>query len=129
MPQLAVISSSGEQRRESEGLRTSEVGNRHQQHAESLAGLLSSLMPLNHASAADTFLLSRACGQDQHVVPPQKNWGYRRAVCLVEVEADEMEYLTQSRNPRGSILIQTYYSVYYIYIDTAALKSHPRSTT
>lgn len=72
------------------------------------------------------------CGHDrarssvQQAAPPQNNQGQTHTVCHVKIEADEMEYLTQSRNPTGSILSQSYYSVYYIYIGTTALKSHPR---
>lgn len=43
-------------------------------------------------------------------------------VCHVKIEANEIEYLTQSRNPTGSILSQSYYSVYYICNGTTALK-------
>ena len=54
---------------------------------------------------------------------------HTHTVCHVKIEADEIEYLTQSRNPTGSILSQSYYSVYYIYIGTMALKSHTRWAT
>lgn len=47
----------------------------------------------------------------------------------VKIEADEMECLTQSRKPRGSIVSRSYYSVYYIYIGTAAAKSRTQPTT
>lgn len=49
---------------------------------------------------------------------------YTVYVCHVKIEANEIEYLTQSRNPTGSILSQSYYSVYYICNGTTAFKKN-----